>query len=186
MKSKSNRYFFYPMGRAWELERIWGKAAFVWRALDYVFAIGAFAASVATVCISGAFPSITDTIAEALSLQTPQTWVIILSSLSAVLTLTGFACNPSKHMTSYRCAYERLNAVLLRCSDMEGNIIDSLENRKRIQHAIELGEKEIGKTYEVNIEVENHALQTMVLHIKKGSTKRKSCTGSRPRPLREK
>lgn len=74
--------------------------------------------------------------------------IIILSSVAAILTLTGFACNPNKYMTGYRLAFQVLNQALIENTNIEGDFKDE-NSRTAVIKAIKQGEIFIGKTYDV-------------------------------------
>jgi len=91
--------------RNWDLEqakrlaKYWKWLAIGWRMLDYIFIVGSFAASVLVIY----------SCAETKDVSA----IIFLSSISAIFTLMGFACKPTKHMRCYRKAFQILNAALL-------------------------------------------------------------------------
>ena len=93
--------------KAWALSKSWKRAAIIWRTLDHIFSIGSFAASVAVIFVSGI--SKNDDNTSVINLA-----IIFFSSLAALLTLTGFACNPTKYMTNYRMAFQLLNQSCIR------------------------------------------------------------------------
>ena len=123
------------VSRAWSLSKLWNRSAIIWRTLDHVFSIGSFGASMGTVYVAAATP-------EKLIA------IIILSSVAAILTLTGFACNPNKYMTGYRLAFQVLNQALIENTNIEGDFKDE-NSRTDVIKAIKQGEIFIGKTYDV-------------------------------------
>lgn len=118
---------------AWKLAKVWKRTTIRWRILEHFFVIGSFAASVGVI-----FISTTEWSTDGL--------VVGLSALSAIMTLTGFACHPSVDMKNYRMAFELLNAALLSQTDSEGRFNNTEEGWRIITDAIILGEKYIGKT----------------------------------------
>lgn len=135
MKDKNCNYSI-TVQKAWEISKSWKKAAIIWRALDHLFVIGAFAASVAVVYVSG-------------TIGNSKEWIIGLSSIAALLTLTGFACNPTRYMSNYRAAFHRLNEALIANTDDQG-LVKGKEGYIAIGNAINEGEMLIGRTYEVD------------------------------------
>lgn len=130
----------FDIEKAWELSKSWKKAVIIWRTVEHFFVVGSFAASIITIYISAEYPDLNEI-------------VIVLSSIAAVLTVMGFACNPTKYMTNYRMAFELLNDALVSNTDKNGNFNGTDEGWKEIVEAVKQGEKYIGKTYEVNTDV---------------------------------
>ena len=74
---------------AWLLSKVWRRAAVIWRIIDHLIVIGAFSSSVLVVYISSS------------NIQAQnEKRIIALSSIFAMLTLMGFAFNPTKYMRS--------------------------------------------------------------------------------------
>ena len=69
--------------------------------------------------------------------------VIALSSISALLTIVGFACNPRKDKTNYRMAFQVLNEALIKHGNEDSSTAE-------IVCAIKIGERIIGRTYDVD------------------------------------
>ena len=92
------------LSKAWMLSKSWKRASIIWRFLDHFFAVGSFTASISTVYI-----------ASGVSEENPL--IIVLSSIAAFLSLSGFACNPRKYMTGYRKAFQELNHALVEHTD---------------------------------------------------------------------
>ncbi|MBQ6432275.1 MAG: hypothetical protein IJJ99_10435 [Oscillospiraceae bacterium] len=139
-KSAPSEKYKISLDKAWSLSKNWKRSAIMWRVFDHAFAILAFACSMIVVYVSSTQPSQT-------------TLIIILSSVSALLTLTGFACNPSRYMKAYRYAYQILNEVLVEQTDSKGQLIDQKTSMKAIQKAIVQGEKHIGLSYDMELEL---------------------------------
>ena len=118
------------------LSKSWKKAAIIWRAFDHILVLGSFVASMFATYIAAEFTN-------------KERTIIIASAVAGLLTLMGFACNPSKYMTNYRIAFQILNAALIENTDENGNIKNTEYARKAIIDAIIYGEKYIGKTYDV-------------------------------------
>lgn len=133
---KKIKEYTITLDKAWSLSKEWKKAAIIWRALDHIFVLGSFTASMFAAYIAAESDNGTSII-------------IILSSLAALLTLMGFACNPSKYMTNYRKAFDILNDALVSNTDAEGQLIKN-DNRVAITDAIKRAEKYIGKTFDVD------------------------------------
>ena len=125
------------LNKAWSLSKSWKKAAIIWRTLDHIFAIGSFSFSIVVVFICSV-------------MDDTRLLSIIFSSLAAILTLVGFACNPTKYMRGYRRAFQVLNAALVLHTDEHGNIKNTQNGYLAIQEAIIKGERFIGKTFEVD------------------------------------
>lgn len=136
MQTKGAARYAISLSKAWSLSKLWLRTSIMWRVLTHIFAVGASAASFAVVYISK-------------SGQNSDHIVIILSLLSALLTLVGFACNPTRYMLNYRAAFQILNDALIRNTDEEGRIIDDPAGYEAIRSAIIEGERLIDKTYEV-------------------------------------
>lgn len=111
------------LSKAWMLSKSWKRAAIIWRFLDHFFAIGSFAASILTVYI-----------ASGASEDDPL--IIVLSSISAFLSLSGFACNPRKYMIGYRKAFQELNQALVEHTDENGNYRSFSYGRDAVMRAI--------------------------------------------------
>lgn len=127
------------INKAWELSKLWKNAAIIWRIMDHLFAIGSFSASVSVVFIST-------------TISTSQIAIVTLSSISAILTLMGFACSPMKYMKNYRTAFQILNSALVSNTDEKGHFVGDDEAWKEIINAIIEGEKYIGKTFETEFD----------------------------------
>lgn len=125
------------LSKIWKLSKIWRNASIIWQTVNHVFAIGASAASFAVVFVSGTIENATSAI-------------IILSLTSALLTLVGFACNPTRYMLNYRIAFQILNNALVSNTNEKGEIIGGAGGYEAIHQAIIAGERYIGKTYEVD------------------------------------
>lgn len=125
--------------RAWKLSKCWKRHAIAWRFLDHFFALGSFAASITTVYLAG----------EATSDYHQH--IIVLSSISAFLSMSGFACNPKKYMIGYRKAFQVLNYALLEHTDEHGKFRSLSRGRDAVIRAIQKGEVYISDTYEVDI-----------------------------------
>lgn len=134
-KKKTAERYAITVSRAWSLSKEWNRSAIIWRTLDHVFSIGSFALSIITVYIAATTPE--DQIA-----------IILLSSFAAILTLTGFACNPNKYVSGYRLAFQVLNQALIENTNKEGDFKDE-NSRTVVIKAIKQGEIFIGKTYDV-------------------------------------
>lgn len=134
----ANRYAI-TSDKAWRLSKEWKNCALIWQTLDHIFTIGSFAASVGTIYIV----SETDVSRFA---------IVTLSSISAILTLMSFACNPSKYKTNYRAAFQVLNEALVENTDKNGEIKNGDDNRKAIVDAIKQGERYIGNTFDTVVE----------------------------------
>lgn len=127
------------LDKAWRLSKSWKKSFIIWRTLEHFFVIGSFVASIATVYITASYPKKTNII-------------IILSSMAAILSVVGFACNPTKYMANYRMAFELLNGALISNTNKDGIFSEKEEAWKEVMDAIKLGEKYIGKTYDINLD----------------------------------
>lgn len=136
---KKKKAYSVSIEYAWYLSKIWLRAALVWRILEHFFVLGSFATSVAVIYIAAEDSN-------------AKLFIIILSSLSAVFTLTSFACNPTQYMRCYRKAYDVLNDALVINTDENRKQINGSEGRKQITEAIKKGEEFIGKTYGVGDE----------------------------------
>lgn len=136
MCKKINRDKTINLKKAWWLVKYWKRAAIIGRALDHFFAVGSFVASVSVIYVSA-------------ELNSPKTIIIVLSSIAAMLTVMGYACNPTRDMVNYRIAFEVLNDALISNTDKDGNLIDDQNSWGEIAKAIIQGEKYIGKTYNV-------------------------------------
>lgn len=134
-QEECNRKYAISINKTWALSKSWKRAAIIWRTFDHVFVLGSFAASMFAIYIA----------AES---SNKESSIIIASAIAGLLTLMGFACNPSKYMTNYRMAFQILNAALVENTDSEGNINNNEYARKQIIDAIICGEKYIGKTYD--------------------------------------
>lgn len=124
------------LSKAWMLSKSWKRASIIWRFLDHFFAMGSFAASISTVYI-----------ASGASEDNPL--IIVLSSISAFLSLSGFACNPRKYMTGYRKAFQELNHALVEHTDESGRYRSLPKDRDAVMRAIQRGERYISETYEL-------------------------------------
>lgn len=145
---KKKKVYSVSIEYAWYLSKIWLRAALIWRILGHFFVLGSFATSVAVIYI----------VAENSNAKLS---IIVFSSLSAVLTLTSFACNPTHYMRCYRKAYDVLNDALVTNTDEDGKQVNGSEGRKQITEAIKKGEEFIGKTYGVGDERENEKDEIM-------------------------
>ncbi len=145
---KKKKAYSVSIEYAWYLSKIWLRAALIWRILEHFFVLGSFATSVAVIYIAA-------------ENSNAKLSIIILSSLSAVFTLTSFACNPTQYMRCYRKAYDVLNDALVTNTDENGKQINGPEGRRRITEAIKEGEEFIGKTYGVGDERENEKDEIM-------------------------
>ena len=134
---KKKKEYAITLDKAWSLSKEWKKTAIIWRTLDHIFVLGSFTASIFAAYIAAESDNGTSII-------------IILSSLAALLTLIGFACNPSKYMTNYRKAFDILNDALVTNTDADGQLINGDNGRNTIIEAIKQGEKYIGKTFDVD------------------------------------
>ena len=123
--------------KAWHLSKEWKNIAIIWQTLDHLFAIGSFTASVGTIYI----------VSEA---NGSAFLIILLSSLSAILTMMSFACDPSKYKTSYRTAFQTLNEALIAHTGQNGEFLEGPEHRIAVINAIKQGERYIGNTYSGN------------------------------------
>ena len=141
-EEKEMETYTISLSKAWALSKSWKRAAIIWRTLDHFFSIGSFASSVAVIFISGISNNASNPSAINIG-------IICFSSLAALLTLTGFACNPTKYMTNYRLAFQVLNQALVENTDENGRI--SNENGfEIIRDAITKGEQYIGQTFDVD------------------------------------
>ena len=131
--------------KAWKLSKEWKRAAIIWQTLDHVFTIGSFAASVGTIYI----------VAET---DASHFLIILLSSISAILTLMSFACNPTKYKTNYRAAFQILNDALVENTHTDGRI-QTDKNRKAVINAIKQAERYIGNTYDTTLDDSNEYLK---------------------------
>ncbi|MCR5736123.1 MAG: hypothetical protein K6G64_00570 [Eubacterium sp.] len=133
----SDEKYIINLNKAWSLSKSWKRAAIIWRTLDHIFVIGSFTFSIFVVFISAI-----DSNAKIL--------IIVFSSLAAIFTLIGFACNPTKYMREYRLAFQILNEALISYTDEEGKIKGGKNGYIAIGEAIKKGERYIGKTFEVD------------------------------------
>ncbi len=132
------------LDKAWSLSKEWKRAAIIWRTLDHFFVLGSFGLSMATVYLAA-------------EVENATLGIIVLSSLSGILSMTGFACNPVKYMTNYRAAFQLLNEALVDNTDEKGELIKNPEGRKAITQAIKKAEQYIGRTFEIDLEPEGEA-----------------------------
>ena len=119
--------------KAWDLSKEWKRASIIWKLLDHFFAVGSFAASVSVLYVGA--QSNNDSL------------IILLSSIAAVFTLMGYACNPIGLMTNYRMAFEILNDALIASMNDKGEFSGKEEDWNKIQEAITAGEKHIGNVF---------------------------------------
>lgn len=141
-KKRTNKDFFEKsedrvLIQADRLKRIWFSSSIIWKIVDLVFAIGAFAASVAVILIGAIEKD-----------QVPMIVIIILSAISAIFALTGFACASGQTSSSYRAAFQLLYSTIIANIDKDGNVSDS--GRQNIIRAMIIGERILGKTYGVD------------------------------------
>lgn len=136
MLEECDSKYAISVNKAWALSKSWKRASIIWRTLDHIFALGAFAASMFVTYMAAEYSN-------------KENVIIIVSSFAALLTLMGFACNPIKYMTNYRIAFQVLNTALVENTDAKGNIKNGEKGRKAIIDAIIRGEKYIGRTYAV-------------------------------------
>lgn len=141
-EEKSMETYKISLTQAWSLSKSWKRAAIIWRTLDHFFSVGSFASSVAVIFISGISNNASNPSVINIA-------IICFSSLAALLTLTGFACNPTKYMTNYRMAFQILNQALVENTDENGGVIDE-NSFGKIRDAITKGEHYIGRTFDVN------------------------------------
>lgn len=121
--------------RAWHISRKWMYAGMNWQIADHLFSIVSFATSIGTIYL----------VAEGKGTASA---IILLSSLSAILSLMSFSCNPGKYKTNYRIAYQILNAALIEHTDENGEFKQGEEHEKAIAKALQVGEIYIGKTFD--------------------------------------
>jgi len=140
-EEKTMETYKISLTKAWSLSKSWKRAAIIWRTLDHVFSIGSFGSSVAVIFVCGI--SKNDDNARLINIA-----IIFFSSLAALLTLTGFACNPTKYMTNYRMAFQVLNQSLVENTDETGEVVGE-NGFVLIREAIIKGEEYIGKTFDV-------------------------------------
>lgn len=88
--------------------------------------------------------------------------IIIFSSFSAFLSLSGFACNPRKYMAGYRKAFQELNNALVEHTDESGNYRSLPKSREAVMRAIQKGEIFISDTYEVEIHNESDTCKRII------------------------
>ena len=141
MSRKKDNYNI-TIDKAWSLSKEWCRAAIIWRTLDHVFVLGSFGFSMATVYVAA-------------EMENATAWIIALSALSGILSMTGFACNPVKYMTNYRAAFQLLNEALVENTDEYGRLINGSEGRRAITRAIKKAEQYIGRTFEIDLEPED-------------------------------
>lgn len=133
--------YYITLDKAWSLSKEWCRAAIIWRTLDHLFVLGSFGFSMATVYVAA-------------EIENATAWIIVLSALSGILSMTGFACNPVKYMTNYRAAFQLLNEALVENTDEYGRLINGQEGRRAIKRAIKKAEQYIGRTFEIDLEPE--------------------------------
>jgi hypothetical protein len=121
--------------RAWEVSKSWKRGAIIWRFLEHVFAVGAFASSIAVVYISA-------------TAENDRIQIILFSSMAAILTLMNFALNPTKYMSNYRLAFETLNAALVENTGKDGSLMYGDVSWAAIVNAIKQGETYISRTFD--------------------------------------
>ncbi len=136
VKDTSDPKYTINLNKAWALSKSWKNSAIIWRTLDHLFAIGAFSFSILVVYIC------------TIEIANRDIFIVFFSSLSAVLSLVGFACNPTKYMQGYRMAFQILNDALISNTDEYGNI-KSKNGYEEIGDAIKQAERYIGTTFEV-------------------------------------
>lgn len=140
MSRKKDNYNI-TLDKAWSLSKEWCRAAIIWRTLDHLFVLGSFGFSMATVYVAA-------------EVENANAWIIALSALSGILSMTGFACNPVKYMTNYRAAFQLLNEALVENTDEYGRLSNGPEGRRAIKRAIKKAEQYIGRTFEIDLEPE--------------------------------
>lgn len=136
-KSYSEKYGL-SSDRVWKISRKWMYAGMNWQIADHLFSIISFFTSIWTIYL----------VAEGIASASA---IILLSSISALLSLMSFSCNPGKYKTNYRIAYQILNAALVEHTDENGQIKENPADRKAIVDAINLGEQYIGKTFDSDL-----------------------------------
>ena len=139
--STSKDKYTITLEKAWSLSKEWKRAAIIWRTFDHFFVLGSFGFSMATVYLAA-------------EVENATLWIIVFSSLSGILSMMGFACNPVKYMTNYRAAFQLLNEALVDNTDENGKLTNNSEGRKAITQAIKKAEQYIGCTFEIDLEPE--------------------------------
>ena len=134
------------------LRRIWFASSIIWRIVDLFFAIGAFTASITVVFLGVSYPSDNKG-----ALLFP---IVLLSSVSALLTLTGFACSSGRTSTAYRHAFQILNRAVISNISIDGDTDE--KGRDEIKKAMVIGENIVGKTYGVDYELSEKDDQELI------------------------